>query len=76
MNSLLDLSRLYPEKHPYTRGTHRNNNGSDDEEEDTPEPNYVCKICDMPSYIDDHKKRAPSFCETCETVRTFMPIED
>lgn len=47
---------------------------TDDDNEDTPDPNYKCQSCGNRQYVDDHTRHAPSYCKSCDSVKTFARL--
>jgi hypothetical protein len=78
--AVTDDKHLAPTGHPYGHGYDVDelrtitDRGSDDEE-DTPDPNYVCQSCQTEQYIDDHRHHTHNWCETCDTVRSFARLD-
>lgn len=55
----------------------RNLNSYDKEcKDDEPSPSHSCQTCGWETAVDDHKKHAPNWCESCERVRTFVKLSD
>lgn len=47
-----------------------------DEDDDGPAPNYACQTCGERQHIDEHKRHPPNWCETCESVTRFEPLDE
>lgn len=39
-------------------------------------PNYECPHCGEWTHIDDHKQRAPNWCESCDDIRQFKKLDE
>jgi len=41
-----------------------------EQDEDSPEPNYACATCGEETHISEHKRRAPAWCNDCGKVKS------
>lgn len=47
-----------------------------DDSDDTPEPNYACATCGEKTNISEHKRRAPAWCDSCESIKSHERLDE